>query len=277
MSLSRTSTQSIRFLLLLICAAALLGQGENEPYFALSSFRTFQPGGTPTIAVSAWNIDALEFRVYRVSDPVRFFQQLEDPHQFGGNVPRPPRDRSVLENIRMWKRSLKANIRRSLRAQFTDSPSSHFEKFLPHAQPVNATNLNTTKEIQYADVPVLNPQQLTLSFVKHVSGKTRWATENVDVPVRDKGIYLVEAVRKDLRAYTILMVSDLVLLTKNGSSRKIVQSHEIARMPISRLDCQLMPFHAGFCSIQLSICETASRAYRSSRVRTNAFARRGRC
>ena len=32
-------------------------------------------------------------------------------------------------------------------------------------------------------------------------------------------MYLVEAVRKDLRAYTILMVSDMVMITKTGKGR----------------------------------------------------------
>ncbi len=36
-----------------------------------------------------------------------------------------------------------------------------------------------------------------------------------------EGVYLVEAVRKDLRAYTVLMVSDLVMLTKRGNGRTI--------------------------------------------------------
>ena len=108
----------VRPLLLLAAAAAMLGQGESEPYFALSSFRTFNSGGKPMVSLSAFNVDSLEFRVYRINDPVKFFQQLDDPHQFGGRAPKPPRERSTLENIRAWKRSLRASIRRSLRAQF---------------------------------------------------------------------------------------------------------------------------------------------------------------
>lgn len=208
--------------LLFAAAAATLGQGESEPYFALSSFRTFNSGGKPIVSLSAWNVDALEFRAYRINDPVKFFQQLDDPHQFGGRTPRPPRERSLLESIRAWKRSLRADIRRSVRAQFTESPSSHFESLLPReSQPVNATSKNTTKETRYAEAPLLNPQQLTLSFVRRVSGNSRWDREDVEVPVQEKGVYLVEAVRKDLRAYTVLMVSDLVMITKTGNGRTV--------------------------------------------------------
>ena len=82
---------------LFAAAAAMLGQGESEPYFALSSFRTYGSGGKAVVSLSAWNVDSLEFRVYRINDPLKFFQQLDDPHQFGGRSPQPPRERSLVE------------------------------------------------------------------------------------------------------------------------------------------------------------------------------------
>src|SRR5580704_4081847 len=118
----------IRLMVLFAAAAALLGQGENEPYFALASSRTFNSNGKPGVLLSAFNVDSLEFRVYRIKDPQKLFGQLEDPHQFGGRTPAPPGERTILERIREWKRELRADIRRSLRAQFTESPSAHFEE-----------------------------------------------------------------------------------------------------------------------------------------------------
>jgi len=73
--------------------------------------------------------------------------------------------------------------------------------------------------VRFAEAPVLNSQQLVLSFVKPVAAKSRWDREEVAVGVKEKGVYLVEAVRKDLRAYTILMVSDLVLISKTGNGK----------------------------------------------------------
>ena len=120
----------------------------------------------------------------------------------------------MLEDIRRWKRLLKANIRRSLRAQFTSPPSAHFKSlFPPEKEPV------TSAATQFAEAPLLNPEQLTLAFTRPVSKKPRWVQQTVSVPVKEKGIYLVEAVNKDLRAYTLLMVSDLVLISKTGDGR----------------------------------------------------------
>jgi hypothetical protein len=208
-----------RLLLFLTLAAAMLGQGENEPYFALMSGRSFGSGGNPTISLNGWNLDSLEFRVYRINDPRRFFQQLEQPHQFGGSAPAPPRERTMLERVRSWKRSLRADIRRSLRAQFTESPSAHLESLLPHQtasvnQPVSGVNAS-----RYAENPLLNPQQMVLEFTRPIRAASRWDREDVDVPVSEKGVYLVEAVHHDLRAYTILFVSDLVMISKTGQGR----------------------------------------------------------
>src|ERR1044071_3337028 len=189
-----------KLLLLLLVAAPGLGQDENAPYFSLSSSHTFPSNGKPSVEFSAWNVDSLEFRVYRVNDPLVFFQQLEDAHQFGGNVARPPRERTLLERVHAWKRGLRANIRRNLRAQFTESPSAHLGT---RSQPAAAKP--GSRETHYAEAPVLNQQQLVLSFVQPVRGHSRWERETVPLGVSEKGVYLVEAVRGDLRAYTILM------------------------------------------------------------------------
>ncbi len=117
----------LRILLLLMLAAPGLSQSEDEPYFSLSSNRTFGAGGKPAVSLNAWNVESLEFRVYRVNDPVQFFQQLESAHEFGGRAPRPPHQRTMLESIHAWKHGLRTSIRRGLRGQFTESPSAHVE------------------------------------------------------------------------------------------------------------------------------------------------------
>ena len=211
----RTLTGMFRLLALFAVAAAGLSQLENQPYFALSSGSTFASNGKPVVSLSAWNVDVLEFRVYRIYDPLKFFQQIEDPHNFGSNTPQPPRERTLLEQIHRWKHDLRTRIRYSLRAQFTESPREHMESLFPTPPP----QTKTAKETRYAEAPLLNSQQLVFSFVHSVQSKTRWERHTVAVPVHEKGVYLVEAVRKDLRAYTILIVSDTAMITKASSGR----------------------------------------------------------
>jgi len=82
----RSSRVIARAAFILLCSVAL-GQQEKTGYFSLNSSRTYAPGQKVSIDMWAQNVDTLEFRVYRVNDPVKFFAQLGDAHQFGGRAP----------------------------------------------------------------------------------------------------------------------------------------------------------------------------------------------
>jgi hypothetical protein len=187
-----------------------LSQTEIQPYFSLSSFRTYGSNGKPTVSVSSFNMTSLQFRVYRVNDPERFFRQLEDAHNFGDSISTRRAGKSLLERIHRWKAGLRASIRRSLRAQFTEAPSNHLAFLSSTSRHSGASGKGT----QYAETPVLNPQQLVLTFTQPLQSKSRWLQSTVDVPVKDQGVYLVEAVDGGLRAYTLLLVSDTVMISK---------------------------------------------------------------
>jgi hypothetical protein len=204
-----------RLLLLLGLAAACLGQSESEPYFSLYTTRTFGTGGKASVQVSAWNVDSLEFRVYRIQDPVAFFKQLPEPHQFGGRVPRRQGERTLLERIHEWKHDLRRAIRLSLRGQFSESPSEHLGLREQEAPPPTSTSGHN--ETHYAETPLLNSQQLVLSFQQPVRSHSRWDRDTVNLGLKEKGFYLVEAVRGQLCAYTLVMVSDVVLISKPAS------------------------------------------------------------
>ena len=55
----------------------------TKPYFSLTTNRTYSPNESARLWASYQNVDYLDFRVYRVKDPVKFFKQLDDPHQMG--------------------------------------------------------------------------------------------------------------------------------------------------------------------------------------------------
>src|SRR4051794_25892510 len=167
----------LRILLLLTLAAAALGQHEDDPYFSLNSTRVFgasggaSAAGRPSVSLNAWNVASLEFRVYRINDPVQFFQQLESAHEFGGRVARPPHQKTLLEIVHGWKRGLRARIRSGLRAQFTESPTAHlFGRTAPAVAVAGGKPAGT----QYAEAPLLNAQQLVLTFPYAPNARNRW-------------------------------------------------------------------------------------------------------
>ena len=83
--------------------------------FNLSTSKTFAPGEQPKIHLYTHNVDALEFRVYRVNDPVKFMENLRELHSFGpeaGLLGKEQIDeRTWLERFHDWKASLWESIR----------------------------------------------------------------------------------------------------------------------------------------------------------------------
>lgn len=213
---SRRKLQIVRLGILIGAAVVSVGQTEQQGFFQLSSFRTFGSNERATINVSTASVRALRFRIYRVNDPEKFFRQLEDAHSFSDFVPSRRNGNSLIERIHRWKSGLRADIRRFLRAQFSESPSDHFARVLPmetKSQP------GSVKGTGYAEAPVLNPDQLVLTFSQSFLGNRMFQQSTVEIPVKEKGVYLVEAVNGGLRAYTLLLVSDTVMISKQGAGR----------------------------------------------------------
>jgi hypothetical protein len=74
----------------------------------------------------------------------------------------------------------------------------------------------------YAQVPLLNRQQLALGW-RELVPKTRDSEyQEIPVDVHDKGLYLVEVAYHDLRAYTLLMVTDLALVSKTSAGQVLL-------------------------------------------------------
>src|SRR5215813_6330488 len=103
-------------------SAELRGQAaDSEPYFSLSSDKTFKSDQKPSIHVYATNVSSLEFRVYRVNDPLEFFKSLEDFHSFGGRGRQMPSDLTLIERFHQSKRDLRLRIRNTFRAQYNNN------------------------------------------------------------------------------------------------------------------------------------------------------------
>ena len=60
-----------------------LGVSSATPYFSLTTNRSYSPNESTRLWANYQNIDYLDFRVYRIKDPNKFFKQLDDPHELG--------------------------------------------------------------------------------------------------------------------------------------------------------------------------------------------------
>ena len=55
----------------------------TKPYFSLTTNKTYSPNESARLWASYQNVDYLDFRVYHIKAPSKFFKQLDDPHQMG--------------------------------------------------------------------------------------------------------------------------------------------------------------------------------------------------
>ena len=210
--------QVLLVLLLALAFPSIAQFDEGQPFFSLSSSQTFAPGQRPAIQFWAHGLNALEFRVYRVNDPVTFFLRLEEAHSFGGHAARKPDELTPLERFHRWKARVRLRVRNVFRMQFDSEARAGVRDWLlqREQQPVSRA---AAPVAEFAAVPLLNPQQVVAVWRQDVSRGRRWESRTIPVNVTEKGLYAVEATDGQLQAYTIVSITDLAVVTKGAPGR----------------------------------------------------------
>jgi uncharacterized protein YfaS (alpha-2-macroglobulin family) len=196
-------------LLLVLFLLLLPGTAQKRGGFSLTTRQSFVTGESVSIELSAQNVDQLEFRLYRVKDPVKFFRQLPDPRGFGGAAPPVPRSRTFLERLRFWKQSVRFDMRRLVKKQFGMEEGARLRAWMKRPLAPPAAQVQT-----FAEVPLLNPQQLIRRWTVRVAKLQPWESQTVQVETPGDGLYIVEATDLDLRAATVVNVSPIAIIAK---------------------------------------------------------------
>jgi hypothetical protein len=185
----------------------------TEPFFSVSSRQTYAPSQQPQVSVNFRQVDHLDFRIYRVKDPLLFFAKLRDAHSFGSEKQELAREKTLLERLHEWKRNLRLDIRDFFRRQVSYETRVRRQEARFHQEKVRRLPLDVTA---YAQVPLLNHEQLVLAW-RELVPRTR-DSEYRDIPIdlHQKGLFLVEVTHRELRAYTLLMITDLALVSKTS-------------------------------------------------------------
>ncbi|MFP5229353.1 MAG: alpha-2-macroglobulin family protein, partial [Acidobacteriota bacterium] len=201
-------------LFLFLLAAAVPTRASRAVSFNISTNQTFSPDEKPTIHLYAHDVDELEFRIYRVNDPDKFLTNLPDLHSFGNAWPNGPKEqideRTWLEKFHDWKHHLWYRIRHFFREQFSQQTRDAFRE----KQSSLAKRSRIVGVAQFAQIPLLNDRQLVARWRQEMP--PTYISDSQDLPI-DKlpaGLYLVEATDGQYKAYTVLMVSHMVLITR---------------------------------------------------------------
>ena len=197
----------------------------DKPFFSLTTNRTFAPGERARLSASYRGVDHLDFRVYQVKDPLKFFKQLDDPHQMGANekeqLSSNYRSRlALLERTHSLKSSLYASIKDYVRRQLQRDHREKFnQKFRQPGGPMR-TPLNIA---DYARVPLLNSNQLVSAWRERLPPiSDQYDQQMISLGERKPGVYLVEAVNDNLRAYSIAVVTDLTMVQKTTRDGQVL-------------------------------------------------------
>jgi len=197
----------------------------GRPFFSLSTHRTFAPGERARLWANYQAVDYLDFRVYRVKDPSKFFKQLDDPHQMGdadkaevaGNY---ARTLSTLERMRTLKDTVVSTVRTYVRKQIKREYRYAFNQAFRRQEEPQRTPLNVA---DYARVPLLNPQQLVSSWREPLPQLTdQYDRRQVSLGRREPGVYVIEAVNGTLRAYSVAIVTNLAMVEKTNRDGELM-------------------------------------------------------
>ena len=198
--------------------------GGSEGFFSLAVNRTFGPGEKPVVQLYGSGVQVVEMRVYRINNPVKFFQSLEEAHRFGtAPQPRPvagaEEAKTPLEKFHRFKRRTQVWVRNVFRAQFSGDARAEIRRsmYTPPSRKAAPSAVN------YAAVPVLNPQQLVSTWQQPLTRANPWESSSIPLEIPGKGVYVVEATDGKLRAFTIVQVTELVVLTKGAPGRMMAR------------------------------------------------------
>lgn len=196
-----------------------------KPFFSLTTNQSFRTDERALLSASYQGVEHLDFRVYRVNDPVKFFQQLPDPHQIGedekdeiehdyGQWP------SVLELSHSVKSRIYSAIKEYVRDQLTREYRQTFNQKFRDDGEARRMPLNFA---DYARVPLLNPSQLVSSWRERLAPmQDEYDRRTISLGRREPGVYLVEAVNGDLRAYCVAIVTDLTMVQKTTRDGEVL-------------------------------------------------------
>ena len=133
----------------------------DRPAFSLSSGEIFTTTSSPYVTLTFERLGSLDFRIYRVADPIAFFAGLDDAHTLGSEEYTVPTEQTWLERLASWKAGRRADLQSFLRRQVTREYRAQRRAGADKATVQRRVQLGLNA---YAQVPLLNDKQVVASW-----------------------------------------------------------------------------------------------------------------
>lgn len=212
----RRVAAGLLWLLLLVPGRAMAQEATavpDVPAFSLASSEIFSTRKTPEVTLTFERLSALDFRVYKVRDPFAFFARLDDAHMLGSPEYTVPQERTWIERIADWKARQRVALTTFLRRQASQRLREERRSATRAAAIQRRVQLGVSA---FAQVPLLNDQQVVTSWRELLPNLRDADVRRIPIEVTDPGIYVVEAVSGTRMASTVVIVSDVALVTKTA-------------------------------------------------------------
>jgi uncharacterized protein YfaS (alpha-2-macroglobulin family) len=224
----KLATLPTKLVLLFSILSSIAFLGDDDTFsFDISTSRIYAPGDPETALEFSGNGLAdnqlIKFRAFRVNDPVAFFLAQTDPHSPTLLATIPPNTFDMLnvglEKIRRDARYSARDVmpeqaRRAIRdvADVNGVKADQRDKQKnPPKQTVGTSTDNVPKGAEGYQIAGEWEHRLG---VKADDAERNWRYESIPVPIRDKGVYLIEARVRGKRAISALIVSEYGMIIK---------------------------------------------------------------
>src|SRR5262245_6585523 len=207
-------------------AAETPREPSTKPYFSLTTNRSYSPNESSRLWASYQNIEYLDFRVYRIKDPNKFFKQLEDPHEMGEKETKEISQSygarvSLLERTHRLKTSLFSAVKEYVRTHLEKNHREVFNEKYRKEPESQRTPLNVSTD--YARVPLLNPDQKVKDWREKLPPlENEYDSRMISLGKMDPGVYLIEGVSDAMRAYSIAVVTSLTMIEKTNRHGQVM-------------------------------------------------------
>ena len=206
----------------------------NLTYFQLQVNQSVRPGETVPVQLTGMGFKQLQFRLYRVHDPVAFFSQLDEPGSFGDWYKPQRQPRTPLEKFNSWRRRIRSELFDLIRLQFTPEHraairASRLEGQQKALAEARLRAIQQSKQITgdtYANIPLVNPQRVVRvwRYDAPAGPMNAWEPHEIPVKLDESGVYLLEATDAHRQAQVILFASPMVLVARGEHGKLDVRA-----------------------------------------------------
>jgi len=198
--------------------------------FFLTADKVVPPGHAPSVQLEARSLRSVDVRVYRLENPRAYFDAQNDLHRpkVANSKPR----KSVLGLLSLGAKIGVRDLHEQLRYDLKQDGRDLFAKTFRDENGIAESNptSHSTKLV----LPPLKDHPLVAAWQHRLPFKHGWQYDQLTLPVTDAGVYLVEVHAGSDVGHTVVVVSDVALVTKQSADELLVWAvHPLTGRPVA--------------------------------------------